>query len=415
MKIQKKTLSNGVRVLLISLPDNPTVTVEVLVRAGSMDESEKNQGISHFLEHMCFKGTTNRPSALHISRELESLGAQSNAYTSQNHTAYYAKSQSAHASKLLDIISDVYLNSTFPVEEIEKEKGVIIEEINMYKDQPDHQVDEEWNKLFFKTGSLSRPVIGTKETVLSFTQNDLKKYHSKLYTPKNTVVVVSGSFDEDSIFSQIKKQFSKSKLAPQPKRPKVIIPKTGDKSVVSKKTDQAHIVLGVKACDAFDEKRYATAVLSCVLGGGMSSRLFQLLREKMGVAYYVYTYFSQGREHGLFKIYAGVDKNRVHEVLHMIQSEIDEIVAHGITDEELFRAKEYIVGSMYLALESSDDFCSYFGVKEIFGSKRQMPKEREKCIRAVTTEQVKQVAKSILTQKFTTALIGDFPKDFLSK
>ncbi len=416
MKIQKKTLPNGLRILFISLPDNPTVTVEVLVRAGSLDESVKDQGISHFLEHMCFKGTTNRPTALHISRELESLGAQSNAYTSHNHTAYYAKGQASNASKLLDIIADIYLNSTFPGDEIEKEKGVIIEEMNMYKDQPDHQVDEEWSKIFFQQGSMSRPIIGTRESVLALTQKDFQRYHKKFYTPKNTVVVVSGSFDAVTIFSQIKKYFSKLPSVSEPKRPKTFTPKDGGKhTVISKKTDQAHLVLGVKACDMFNTDKYATSVLSCILGGGMSSRLFQQLREQMGVAYYVYAQFSQGRDYGLFKIHAGVDKNRVKEVISVIQKEVENIIADGVTDEELYRAKEFMIGSMYLGLESSDDFGSYFGIKEIFGLERQLPKEREKRIRAVTKDDVRKIAQKIFTQKFTTALIGDFPKDFLSK
>lgn len=416
MKIQKKTLPNGLRVLFIDLPDNQTVTVEVLVKVGSLDESKDNEGISHFLEHMCFKGTTLRPKALDISRELESLGAQSNAYTSHNHTAYYAKSHSAHASKLLDIIADIYLNSTFPKEEIEKEKGVIVEEINMYKDQPDYQVDEEWGRIFFGKGPLSRPIIGTKESVLRMSQSDLKKYHSKFYTPKNTVVIVSGSFDQKSIFNQIKKYFSHIKTSSTTKRPRTLIPlHTNTTSVVTKKTDQAHIVLGVKACDIRSEDKYATAVLSCILGGGMSSRLFQILREEMGVAYYVYTQFSQGFDYGFFKIFAGVDKNRVQEVRDVLGREIAKIISNGVTEEELYRAKEFMVGMMYLNLESSDDFCSYFGIKEIFDTPLELPKNREKRIREVSKKDVEKVAKKILSQNFVTAVIGDFPKNFLSK
>lgn len=416
MKIQKKTLSNGLRALFIELPDSKTVTVEVLVRTGSLDEKEHNQGISHFLEHMCFKGTTNRPTAMDISRELESLGAHSNAYTSHNHTAYYAKSASVHAGKLLDVIADIYLHSTFPEFEIQKEKGVIVEEINMYKDQPDSLVDEEWNKIFFKTGSMSRPIIGTKESVLRMTRKDFVEYHKKYYVPENTVVVVSGSFDQKKMFEDIKKYFSKIPQNPVSKRTKIQVPRAlHNVSVVQKKTDQAHIVLGVKACDMYSDEKYATAVLSCILGGGMSSRLFQKLREELGVAYYVYSQFSQGQDFGTLKISAGIDTTRVKEVLSVINDEVAKISKEGVGDEEMYRAKEFMIGSMYLGLESSDEYCAYFGVKEIFGLKSELPKEREARIRKVSKDEVKKVARKLFAQSFTTALIGDFPKDFLGK
>ncbi len=414
MKTTKKILKNGLRILFVSMPESPTVTVQILVRAGSRDEQDKEHGISHFLEHMCFKGTENRPTALSISKELESLGAQSNAFTSYEYTGYYAKSQSSHASKLLEIISDIYLNSTFPESEISKEKGVVIEEINMYKDRPDHEVHEEWRHAFFQTGTLSRSVIGTKESVSSFTREMIVAYHKKHYIPSNTVVVVSGNFDEKIILKQIKDAFQPSESKNQPRRIKPKVTVASSRNVVlTKKTDQAHFVLGVPAFDTFKEERYSLSVLSVILGGGMSSRLFQLLREEMGVAYYVYAHSSFLTDHGYFEIGAGVDKNRVKEVLDVIHNEIRKVVAEGVTSEELSRAKEYMTGSMYLDLESSDSFGAFFGAQEVMGKEKELPKDKEKLIRSVTLVDIKKVAKKVLTQNFVTALIGDFPTDFL--
>ncbi|MBP6856256.1 MAG: insulinase family protein [Candidatus Pacebacteria bacterium] len=416
MKIQKKTLPNGLRVLFVSLPESPTVTVQILVRTGSRDEKEREHGISHFLEHMCFKGTKVRPSALHISKELEGLGAQSNAFTSYEYTGYYAKSQASHALLLVDIISDIYLNSTFPESEIQKEKGVVIEEINMYKDRPDHEVHEDWRRIFFEQGPLSRPIIGTKESVTSFSRKDLLLYQKKHYIPKNTVVVVSGTFDENKIYKEIKSRFENidSKTPAKRVRPK-ISSSTIRNFVKEKKTDQAHLVIGVPAYDSFKPEKYALAVLSTILGGGMSSRLFQLLREEMGVAYYVYAHSSYLTDHGYFEIGAGVDKNRVQEVLEVIKKEIASVVENGVTDEELHRAKEYMIGSMYLDLESSDAFGAYYGMQEVLGRPIESPKEKEKLLRKVSLSDVSRVAKKILSQPLTTALIGDFPKDFLKK
>lgn len=413
MKITKKKFPNGMRFVGVNLPESKTVTVQVFVRVGAEDEKKGEEGLAHFIEHMCFKGTVKRPTALSITREIESLGAQVNAYTNYKTTSYYIKGSKSHIEKIIDIISDIYNNPLFPETEIEKEKGVVIEEINMYNDQPDNLVDEDWQKLYFEKGRYTCPIGGTKETVSSFTREHLISFFERHYIPHNTVFVVSGTFNEKKVIDQIKKSFFKKTHYLPGRRPLISHTKKPIKHVVSKKTDQAHLVMGVPACTYLSDERYPTYVLSTILGVGMSSRLFHLLREEMGVAYYVYSQVSIAPSHGVFKIYAGVDKNRVKEVIEKIQLEVKRIVHDGVSDEELSRAKEYMAGEINLGLESSDDFSSFYGNQEVHGLPPESPKQKEKKMRSVTKSAVLKVAKKLFKKPFVISLIGDFPPNYL--
>src|SRR3989338_2288405 len=291
MKFSKKTLPNGLRVITVPMKDNPTVTVLVLVEAGSKYEEKRINGVSHFLEHMCFKGTTKRPKAVDISKELDALGSQYNAFTAQEYTGYYAKSDARHFRQIFDIVSDIYLNSTFPDAEMQKEKGVIIEEINMYEDMPNRHVQDLIMKLLYGNQPAGWNIAGEKKNILKMKRDDFVNYKKAHYLPEATTIVISGKVNEKEAMKEVDKIFGKIPRGKKTQKLKVKEIQIKPQVLVNfKKTDQTHFVLGTRSLNLFDKKNAVLSVLAGVLGGGMSSRLFQKLREEMGVGYYVRAY-----------------------------------------------------------------------------------------------------------------------------
>ncbi len=391
------------------LKDSPAVTVLVMVEAGSKYETKEINGLSHFLEHMCFKGTKKRPNSIDISRELDSIGAQYNAFTSQEYTGYYAKAHPKHLAKILDVISDMYLDPVFDSREIEKEKGVIVEEINMYEDMPQRHVHDIFMELLYGDTPAGWNIAGTRQRVKAMTQKHFIDYRSKHYVGKGTAVIVAGSFDEKKLAKDVEKAFekistakkhSKIKVAEKQKEPKVFIK--------DKKTDQTHLVLGVRAFDIFNKDIAKLKVLSAVLGSGMSSRLFQKLRDEMGVGYYVRSGSDEYTDHGYLAVSTGVDKSRVVEVIKAILEEFRRLTRETVPPAELAKAKEYLVGNMYLGLESSDALAEFYGFQEILKHKNETPAEIAKQIEKVTAQDVKNIAKKIFkNQSLNLALIGE--------
>lgn len=410
MNYFKHKLENGLRVIVVPMKDNPTVTVSVLVETGSKYENKNNNGISHFLEHMCFKGTIKRPNAHIIASELDGLGSSYNAFTSNEYTGYYAKSDAKHFSKLLDIISDVYLNSTFPEKEIEKEKGVIVEEINMYEDMPARRVQDLFMELLYGDQPAGWNIAGTRENVRNAKKSDFVDYKKTQYIPKRTVVIVSGKVKPNDVLKEIRKIFGEVKNTKHLTMPKVLEKQTKPEVLVSyKKTDQTHIVLGVRTFNIFDKRNPVLTVLATILAGGMSSRLFVKLREELGVAYYVRAYNDTYTDHGFLEISAGISNTRVKEVLKEILKECKKISEVMPTKQELDKVKEYLVGNMKLELESSSDFATFYGSQEIMNQKIKKPEEMEKLIRKVTAKDVQKMAKTIfVNQVLNLALIGPF-------
>lgn len=410
MKYTKIKLKNGLKLITVPMKDNPTVTVLVLVETGSKYETKEKNGISHFLEHMCFKGTEKRPSAHAISAELDGLGSQYNAFTGQEYTGYYAKSDAKHFKKILDIVSDIYLNSTFPEAEMEKEKGVIVEEINMYEDMPHRHVQDLLMGLMYGNQPAGWNIAGTRENVRSMTRDDFVKYKKAHYVPKATTVIVSGNIksalvkkEVESIFAGVKnsKKDEKKKVDDTQKNPRV--------HVEFKKTDQTHLVLATRAFNAYDKRNASLSVLGTILGGGMSSRLFIKLREELGVAYYVRAGTDNFTDHGVFQISAGVSNDRTKEVITEILKECKKIKEERVSDEELKKAKEYIVGNMKLELESSDAWANFFGGQEILRKKLENTDDIERKIRAVTAKQIQEIAKTVFVDKnLNLALIGPY-------
>lgn len=390
------------------MKDNPTVTVLVLVEAGSKYETKEKNGLSHFLEHMCFKGTKKRPTAMSISHELDSVGAQYNAFTGNEYTGYYAKASARHSSLIVDIVSDIYLNSTLPETEMEREKGVIIEEINMYNDLPQKKVQDSFIKLLYGDQPAGWDIAGTKENVAKMKRADFIAYREKFYTAPETLVVIAGNFNEAAMSVLIEKYFGgvsskkggeKLKVIEEQEKPAILIE--------PKETDQTHFIIGVRAWSAYDERNSALKVLAGVLGGGMSSRLFEKMRNKLGICYYISAGADFFTDHGLFAVSAGVKNDRLNEAVREVIAELTTLRKKLVSAKELAKVKEYLIGNMYLGLESSDSLADFYGFQEIIKKPIRQAEEVAAEINAVTAKQVQSVAKEIFADKgLNLALIG---------
>ena len=413
MIFNKKTLDNGLRVVTIPMPDNPSVTILVMVETGSKYETKEINGISHFLEHMMFKGTSGRPHPSDISRELDGLGAHYNAFTSQEYTGYYVKVNSSKFNEALDIISDLYLNPVFKTQDMDKEKGVIIEEIRMYQDLPKRDVQEVFTELLFGDQPAGWNVLGTEETVRSFTLKQLTDYRTHHYVSKATTVIVAGSFNEQDVTKQIEHSFAQ--IATTAKGSKVAV--HDDQSVPAikikfKETDQTHLVIGFRTFSVLDERIPRIKVLSTILGGGMSSRLFTRMRDELGMCYYVRSSHNPNTDHGDLTISAGVDSSRVHEAVKEILVQCKKFKEQPVTDAELLKAKEYIAGSTVLGLETSDDRAEFAGYQEMLKHRIDMPEELVARIRAVTAEDIQKLAGEIFVNaRLNMAIVGKFKDD----
>ncbi len=413
MKYTQKILTNGLKIITVPMTGNPTVTVLVLVETGSKYEQDGERGLSHFLEHMCFKGTKNRKDTFAISHELDAIGSQYNAFTSHEYTGYYAKSDKKHVNKIFDVVSDIYLNPTFPVAEIEKEKGVIVEEINMYEDMPQRHVQDLFMSLLYGTQPAGLSITGTKDTVRKMTQHDFISYHKKQYIPNKTTVIVSGDVTRALVESLSKKYFGNLSLQKIPPKQKTKDVQTKPEVLVKyKKTDQTHFVLGFRTFDVLDERNHTLDVLAHILSGGFSSRLFMKLREEMGVAYYVKAGSDSFTDHGYFEIRAGVNNKRVKEVITEVLHECKKLTEVLVPTTELQKTKEYMLGNMKLELESSDAWAMYYGGQAILKREIDTLPTIEKKIRQVTSADIQKLAKQIFKNNtLNVALIGPYSKN----
>jgi len=407
---KKLTLENGLRLILIPKKDAFTATALVLVEAGSKYETKEINGISHFLEHMCFKGTKKRPKALDISSELDSIGAEYNAFTGQEYTGYFAKVESSRILTALDVVSDIYVNPVFNQEEINKERGVIIEEINMYEDLPPRRVQELFMTLLYGDQPAGWDIAGRKEVIEKINQNDFLDYRQKHYVAKATAVIISGNFNEEELVLNVREKFkgvregeknSKVKTIESQDQPEIFIK--------NKESDQTHLVLGVRAFSIFDGRKHILNVLSDILGGGMSSRLFQKVREELGAAYYVRSETDLYTDHGFLSASAGVDHRKIEKVISAIIGEFERLTKEKVTPVELERAKEHITGNLMISLETSDELASFCGCQEILKKEISSPEELAEKIRKVTAEEIKETAEYIFqNKKLNLAIIGPF-------
>ena len=334
------TLQNGLRVILAPMPENKTATVIVMSGTGSRYENQHENGLAHFLEHMFFKGTKKRPSAKAISEELDAVGSVYNAFTAKERTAYYAKVSSRYLDTALDVISDIFLNSKLPEKEITKERGAIIQEIDMYEDMPMRTVDNVFDELMFgKEHPLGRTILGPKENILRFTRTEFATYLKRNYTPGNTVVCVAGAFSEAKVLAKIKKDFGRLKpLAAPTHIPYVSAQENPRIAIKEKKTDQTHFIIGVPAYHYLHKDEFALAVLTTILGGGMSSRLFLEVREKRGLAYSIHAWVERYPDTGYLAVQAGVEHGKLEKTVETILVEFKKIKKQKVSSVELEKA-----------------------------------------------------------------------------
>lgn len=404
--VKVKTYPNGLRVIVKEIEYVQSVTMGIMVGVGSAYETESENGISHFIEHVNFKGTQNR-SAFDISDEIDSIGAQINAFTSKDVTCYYVKCIRDHVEKSFEILSDIFLNSIYPEEEIDKERTVIIEEINMTEDTPDELCVDKLATAFFGERGYGATILGPIENALRFNRQDIFDYRKKYYVPKNTVISFAGKVKYEEVVEMVDKYFAnyhgESLIVPHLVETTVHT----DNLFVDKSIEQVHFGLAMPAAEIGSDKRYASLCLSSVLGGGMSSRLFQSVREKRGLAYSVYSFISSYREAGALYVYAGVNPKTVKSAYDCILEEIDGLSANGITLKELNRAKEQIKGSTALSSESTSSLMMSYGKRlllsnDIFDVEKELSK-----LSALTLDEVNQVAKERFNSSImATSIVG---------
>lgn len=404
------TLKNGLTLITVNLPHLDSVTTMMAVGAGSRYENRKNNGISHFLEHMAFKGTLKYPSQEMIATLIDSIGAVSNAGTSKEYTYYWIKSASKHIRLASDLLSSIIKESLLQEEEIKKEKGVIAEEIRMYKDHPASYVGTLYEKLQFGDQPLGWDIGGEEKTVNTFIRDDFISYLDSLYSPQNMVLICVGKLPGD--ISELAEQYfanlperSQHHFKPYRKQ-KQAKPQI---NVYYKKTDQAQVILGVEGYDRYDEKRYAAVVLGIILGGGMSSRLFLEVREKRGLAYAVSAGPGSYSDTGSFAAYAGLKLEKIDEGLEVVKAELMQTTGEKVTDEELKKAKEMIRGRLALRSESTNFLAEYFGLQFVLDREIETFGEYLKNINKVNTDDVKKVARELFQkEKFNLQIIGPF-------
>lgn len=404
----KKIIDNNVRLITAPLSDTRTASILVLIRVGSRNEDKKNNGVSHFIEHLMFKGTKNRPNTIDLSKELDGVGAEFNAFTGKDYTGYYIKSDYKHLTLAIDILSDMLENSLFDEKELEREKGVIIEEINMYEDNPIMHVDSLLEQAMYDGHPLGYDIAGTKDTVKGINRKDLVDFKNKFYGGNNVVITLAGNF-KDSHIDDIKSKFKFKLVSKTPAVKKITINQKSPRvSLKFKETEQTQIALGFPAYSYTDKRIYALKLLTIVLGGNMSSRLFVQIRERNGLAYFVRASLGVYEDTGGLVIQSGLDKSRVDKALKLIIAELKKI-KKGVTKEELKRAKEYLFGKTALDLEDSSHICQWYAQQELMTGKMLSPEERNKKIAAVSQKDIIDVACDVIDMnKSSLAIIGPF-------
>lgn len=409
-KVIEHTLPNGLRFFAVPEPSTSAVTLLVMFQVGSRYETDRIAGISHFLEHMVFKGTKKRPDAKIITRELDGMGSEYNAFTSKDFTGYYIKTAAEYLHKSFDVLADMLLHSTFAQSQVKRERTVILEEMRMYLDNPLMYLGDLFESALFGKNALGREIIGFKHSILGTTSAELKRYYDMFYHPKNMVVVVAGNLQENKALAMTKKYFGSLK-------PKRRLPfyscslRAGEPKValMTKPTEQAQMEIGFPAYSHTHPRLTALQVLHGVMGSGMSSRLFENIREQQGLAYRVKTGVSSYEDFGAFSAAAGTDPKKTLHALGAILKEFARVKKQLVTTEELKRAKSFLNGQLALELEETDNYAQMVAQQALFKPKLESLGEIHDRINAVTKEQVREAAREVMDPtKMTLAVIGPF-------
>lgn len=401
--MKRYELENGVRVILEPDSTVRSVSLGIWVDVGSRFETAAENGMAHFIEHMIFKGTEKR-TAKDIAEAFDSVGGYVNAMTSKEYTAYYAKVLDTHAEKALDILSDMFFNSKFDEEEMRKEKQVVLEEIYMYEDTPDDLVHEILAESAYGSHTLAAPILGTEETLEGFTRKDLLRFMKNNYGADRLVISAAGNIGEDFLAS-IESYFGKLEKSGSPKKQSA--PAFLSQELAKEKdTEQAHFCLGYEGYALADDRMYAVVLLNNVLGGNMSSRLFQEIREDRGLAYSIFSYHEAFKDSGLLTVYAGTQEKYLNEVYEIIAATIRDISQHGILEKELRNAKEQLKGSLVLSMESSSSYMSRNAKNELLLGEHHSLDDILQRIEEVTMEEIKSTGRDLLSQKPAVSLVS---------
>ncbi len=405
MQIIRQTYPNGLKSLSVLSKDTQAVTIMFLVKVGSRYEAVSEQGLAHFLEHTLFKGTSERPSSKQIGMEIESLGGSTNAFTSYDYTGYYIKAPAINFKPTFAILADMFRNSIFAEKELERERGVIIEEIRMYEDRPPSKVAQSWLSNFFRENPLAGDIAGTIESVREIKREQFLGFMEKHYYAENVLIVVSGNIEQGSIEEEISKyclgipsrgeklvsQYQQFEFAEHSGRARNI--------EIIKEVEQTHVVLGGLALPRDHSQRFALQVANAILGAGFGSRLFQVIRDELGLAYYVYSRISSFTDVGIFQIGMGVDAKRVDEAIAATKKELTAVVEGQFTNDEFNRAKNYLLGNIVTELETSEDVASFYGMQEILEKEQLTIDQLREQILAVTLDDVHEVAGQIFKEE----------------
>ncbi|GAA1271577.1 putative zinc protease [Planotetraspora silvatica] len=416
--IRRTVLPGGLRVVTETMPTVRSVAVGMWVGIGSRDEAPEHMGATHFLEHLLFKGTPTRD-AMEISASIEGIGGEINAFTAKEYTCYYARVLDEDLPIAIDVLADVVTSSLVTAEDVESERGVILEEIAMHDDDPSDVVHEQFSAELYGDTPIGRPILGNEESINALTRDRIAEYYQRYYVPPQTVVSVAGNVSHERVVELVAAAYERagalgSSASPAP--PRLGGPGVEERSgirVVDRPTEQANLVLGMTGVSRTDERRFALGVLNAALGGGMSSRLFQEIREKRGLAYSAYSYTSQYADTGQFGIYVGCLPSKIDDVLKICRDEVARVVAEGITAEEIARGKGQMRGGLVLGLEDTGSRMSRIGKSELVYEELMSVDEVLARIEAVTPDDLAAVAGDILNRPLTLAVIGPYSdKDF---
>lgn len=403
-KIKKTTTSSGLRVITETIKSVRSVSVGIWIKTGSRHERDSLAGITHFLEHMLFKGTETR-SAFDISSSIEAAGGYLNAFTSSEYTCYYARCLDTELEKALDVLSDMVLHSTFPEKEIEKEKKVVIEEMKMYRDSPEDYIFEEFSSQVFENHPLGRPIIGFESTVSAFNRDDLFAYMAERYQPETIIITVAGNASHSKVLN-LAKHFFKEKKAKEVKEIKsVLSPYKTQKRILTKQIEQTHYIMGKRSLSSIDEDRYKLLLIQAVLSGGMSSRLHQNIREKYGYCYSINSFIQSFGDTGLFGVYVGTDKEYLDHVKDLIFKEFKDLREKEIPEKEFGEAKTQLKGKLLLSQESMSSRMTRLAKSEIYFNRYISLDELTESIDKVSSKDVQNFANAFFDEEDFTETI----------
>ena len=407
---QMNTLKNRLKVITHYMPDSHGVTAGIFVGTGSRYENSGHAGISHFLEHMFFKGTKKRPTPADISRSIEAIGGHANAATSQDYTFFYNQVPPSHARTALEVLSDMINNSLFERDAITREKLVVLEELNMYLDTPSRYVYDILMNLTWPRTDLGRDVIGAQSSINAIQRQDILDYINANYQPQNTVVSVAGKFSRAAILKDIDKYFGSAENKKLPVFKKVRDTQTRARvHIHTKKTDQVHLALGVPSLPYNHKDEPALTLLDTILGSNMSSRLFLNIRERQGLCYSIHSFVEKFAETGLFGIAAGLNTAKINEAIRSIVGELVKLTKEKVSSSELDNAKEYLKGNLYLQMDSTDYMAIWYGGQGLFGKNIKTPERKIDELSRVKENDINRLAgKLFRKEKFNLAVIGPF-------